>query len=142
MKLKPFQRPAQRGAGLAELKEAVVPFSVLGHILPNPFHTRQTLLLMVSWATQEPKALGRMVARYSRNLGCPEVIYCREGLPGRGQTGRTLKRLSLCSQLWGLDRSRITATALPSHEWSGHRARWLGTPHRCLDRGTLQESSS
>lgn len=100
------------------------------------------LLLMVSWAMQEPKALGRMVAHYSRNLGSPEVIYCREGLPGRGQTRRTSKRLSLCTQLWGRDRSCFIATALPSHESSGHRARWLETLHCYLDRGTLKGSSS
>lgn len=83
-KLKPFQWSA-------ELKEAVVPASDLGHIFPNPFHMRQMLLLMVSWPTQEPKALGRMVAHYSRNLGSPEVIYCREGLPGHDQSRRTFK---------------------------------------------------
>lgn len=88
--------------------------SDLGHVFPNPFHMRQMLLLMVSWPTQEPKALGRVVAHYSRNLGSPEVIYCREGLPGHGQSRRTFKGLSLCTQLWGLDRSCTTAAALPS----------------------------
>lgn len=132
-KLKPFQWSAERGAALAELKEAVVPFSVSGHIFPNPFHMRQMLLLTVSRATQEPKALGRMVAHYSRNLGSPEVIYCREGLPGRGQTRRTFKRLSLCTQLWGPHRSRIVAAALPGHESSGHCARWLEMLYHYLD---------
>lgn len=68
-----------------------MPLSVSGHISPNPFHMRQALLLVVSWARQEPKALGRLVAHSSRNLGSPEVIYCREGLPGRGQTRETSK---------------------------------------------------
>jgi len=132
----------QRGAALAEPKEAAVPLSVPGRISPNPFRTRQMLLLRVSLATQEPKALGRVVAHHGRNLVSPEVIYCREGLPGRGQSRRAFKRLSLCTQLGGPDRSGIVATALPRHKSPGHRARGLETLRRHLDRGTLEDSSS
>lgn len=121
-------------AALSELKEALVPFPVSGHIFPNPFHIRQMLLLMVSWATQGPTALGRMVAHYSRNLGSPEVIYCREGLPGHGQTSRTFKLLCLCTQLWGLDQSCIIAAALLSPRSPGHQARWLGC-HATISTG-------
>lgn len=117
-----------------------MPFPASGHIFPNPFHIRQILLLMVSWATQEPKALGRMVAHYSRNLGSPEVIYCREGLPGCGQTRRIFKLLSLCTQLWGMDQSCIIAKVLLSPRSSGHQARWLGMPCH-LNRRKLKESS-
>lgn len=64
-----------------------MPFSVLGHLFPNPFRMRQILLLMVSWATQEPKALGRMVAHYSRNLGSPRgnLLQGRTSRPWPGQ---------------------------------------------------------
>lgn len=109
--------------------------------LPKPLHIRQMLLLMVSWATQEPKALGRLVAHYSRNLGSPEVIYCRERLPSCGQTKRILKLLSLCTQHWGLDQSYIIATALLSPRSPGHQARRLGMPCHYLNRGRLKESS-
>lgn len=51
-----------------------MPLSVSGHVFPTPSHMRQMLLLMVLWATREPGALGRTVARYSVNLGSPEVI--------------------------------------------------------------------
>lgn len=129
----------QRGV-LTELNEALVPFPLLGHIFPNSFHIRQ--MLLVSWATQEPKALGRMVAYYSRNFGSPEVIYCREGLPSRGQTRRIFKLLSLCTQLRELDQSCIIATALLSSRSPGHQARWLGRPCHYLNRGRLKESSS
>lgn len=39
----------------AEGRPCALPCS--GHIFPKPFHITQMLLLRVSWATQEPKAL-------------------------------------------------------------------------------------
>lgn len=67
-----------------------MPFSVSGHIFPNPFYMKHILLLIVSWVTREAKALGRKVAHYRRNLGSPEVIYCRKDFPAVARPGGLL----------------------------------------------------